>query len=291
MKRALWLVAIFLVVAVPAGLAVYAFNADSERSAGIDDQIVDNAIEVAGNPLDITPQVGAEAATPPINLSGLAEQDRDGAVALVRQALLDDPSIIREALAALEVQERQQQAQAATDAIQEHRELLFDSERSAVIGNPEGAVTIVEFLDYNCGHCRRAHTDLMRLLAEAPDVRVVIKEFPVLGPESIAASRVSIAAKRLGVDFTTFLDRMMLSDGQITEDSAMAIAIDMGIEEDALVNEMDNDEIIATLRESYALADALQINGTPAYVVGEELIMGAVGFDRLVEAVQSYAAQ
>lgn len=222
------------------------------------------------------------------NLTTLVETDPEGAVALVRQVLTTHPEILEEAIAALDVVRAEDEAQRVASALEESAEALYRAETASVLGNPDGAITVVEFLDYNCSFCKRAHGDISRLIAENSDVRVLVRDFPVLGPGSLEAAQVASAFRTIGGDMGLFLDRMMAEELEPAGAAlATSVALQLGADEEALNNAMTAASIMEPIGETYALADALGIRGTPAFVIGGELIVGAVGFDRLSEAVQA----
>jgi protein-disulfide isomerase len=147
---------------------------------------------------------------------------------------------------------------------------------------------LVEFFDYNCGFCRQAHADLVKLVEEDERLRVVLKEYPVLGPGSVEAAQVGIAVNIVAAErYREFHDRMLALQGQASGERALAEAEAMGLDGAAIRAAMQDPRIAATIEEVYMLADALGITGTPTYVVGDEVVVGAVGFERLSEKIQA----
>jgi protein-disulfide isomerase len=284
MARALVAVTALAGIALPIGLGVYALSgslADIEP-LGLDDHMLEQAIEADAAPLDLSPAPALAAQS----LTDMAAADREGAAAVVRQALLDNPLMLDEAITALEAARAEQEETLVSQVIAENADLLFDSENASLMGNPDGAITLVEFLDYNCGFCKRAHGDVMRLIAEQTDVRVVVKDFPVLGPGSLEAAQVAVAFRSIGGDMTAFIDAMMNESVQADAALARAVALELGADETALDLALDSPAIMEPIGEAYTLAEQLNIRGTPAFIVGEQRLMGAVGFDRLAEAIQ-----
>lgn len=285
MSRAVVAVAALAGITLPIALGAYALSnsaADMEMSA-LDTQILEQAVEAEAAPLDLTPQTASSAAS----LTDMAAADPEGAIALVRQALLDNPLMLDEAIEALEAAREEQQESLVSQVIAENANLLFDDGNASVMGNPNGAITLVEFLDYNCGFCKRAHDDVMRLIAEQSDVRVLVKDFPVLGPGSLEAAQVAIAFRATGGDMPAFIDAMMNESVQADEALARSIALELGADETALDLALDSPAIMEPIGEAYNLAEQLNIRGTPAFIVGDQRLMGAVGFDRLAEAIQA----
>jgi protein-disulfide isomerase len=276
-------------IALPIGLGAFALSGATSvgetQLSGLDAELLERVVEAETAPLDLAP-ASPTPPTPPASLSALAEADREGAVALVRQALLDNPLILDEAVEALEAARALAEVDLVADVIAENADLLFDDQNASIMGNPDGAITLVEFLDYNCGFCKRAHGDVMRLIAEQNDVRVLVKDFPVLGPGSLEAAQVAVAFRAIGGDMTAFIDAMMTESVQADSAMARRVALELGADETALDLALDSPSLMEPIGEAYALAEQLNIRGTPAFIVGDQRLMGAVGFDRLAEAIQ-----
>lgn len=218
--------------------------------------------------------------------SGGGQLSRSQVETIVREYLLANPEIlldVQERLAAKQQEERQSaiQGEIATASDQ-----IFNNPHDMVLGNPDGDVTIVEFFDYNCGYCRRALTDMEALLASDANLRFILKEFPILGPESQEAHVVSLAFRNLMPEqYEEYHKRLLGTDGRANEETAMRAALDLGADEAALREEMENPQIGERINETYELANRLQINGTPAYVIGNEVVPGAIGHDVLTEKI------
>jgi protein-disulfide isomerase len=285
MSRAVVAVAALAGITLPIALGAYALSNSAENieMSALDAQVLEQAVEAETAPLDLTPQTASSAAS----LTDMAAADPEGAIALVRQALLDNPLMLDEAIEALEAAREEQQESLVSQVIAENADLLFDDENASIMGNPNGAITLVEFLDYNCGFCKSAHGDVMRLIAEQTDVRVLVKDFPVLGPGSLEAAQVAIAFRATGGDMPAFIDAMMNESVQADEALARRVALELGADETALDLALDSPAIMEPIGEAYNLAEQLNIRGTPAFIVGDQRLMGAVGFDRLAEAIQA----
>mgnify|MGYP000539586556 CR=1 FL=1 len=207
---------------------------------------------------------------------------------IVREYLLEHPEIIAEALTELDKREKEAAEAARVQALTDSADVLFNSSRQVVLGNPEGSVTLVEFFDYNCGYCKRAHGDMAKLIEQDPDLKVVLKEFPVLGQGSVEAAQVAIAVNSVAPEkYGEFHETLLLGRGQANKDSALAAATAAGIDEKAVLAAMQTDEASQTIEEVYALANRLGLTGTPSYVVGNEVVMGAVGYDQLLEKLEA----
>ena len=201
---------------------------------------------------------------------------------LALEAILEKPEILIEALSILQERENVALAEAQTDALSELRD---DFEKNApIFGNLDGSVTLVEFFDYNCGYCRRAAPEVKAVLEASKDVRIIYREFPILGPGSEVAARASLAARNQG-KYQQFHEAMMALNGQAVEASVMKIAGDVGLDLKVLKTDMQsnlvNDHIAASLR----LAEALGITGTPTFVLGDEIIPGVIERGTLLEKI------
>lgn len=194
---------------------------------------------------------------------------------IVRDYLMKHPEAIIEALQNAEEQMKAAAAEKGKRAIADRKADLERDPASPVWGNADGDVTLVEFFDYRCPYCKQVVPSVKALLAEDKQLRIVLKEFPVLGKESVAASRAALAAQRQG-KYDAFHEALMSHRGQLTEDAVMRIAGSVGLDAEKLAADMSRPEIEAQLRKNYELAQALEIRGTPAFIIGGELIPGAV---------------
>jgi protein-disulfide isomerase len=159
-----------------------------------------------------------------------------------------------------------------------------------VLGNPKGDVTMVEFFDYNCGYCKRAMGDMLTLLKTDPHLKVVLKEFPVLGPGSVEAAKVAVAVRmqdKTGKKYLEFHTKLLGGRGEANGARALAVAKEVGLDMNQLQKDMASDEVKTTLNEDFKLAEALGLNGTPSYVVGQNVVVGAVGLDALKEKINT----
>lgn len=237
---------------------------------------------VAGNnPGMVAGVPPAQASTPSAAIAGRGDVE-----AIVRDYLLANPDILVEMQAALDVRERENQRLAQVDAIRGAADDIFNAAHDGIVGNPEGSVTIVEFFDYNCGFCKRAMEDMEAMVADDPDLRFVLKEFPILGPDLQKAHVVSMAFRNLMPGKYGDFHRALLGGGRATEEAAIAAALAQGADEAALREEMKNPAIQAAFEQTYDLANKLAVTGTPSYVVGGEVVFGAQGQDLLKEKVE-----
>ena len=231
--------------------------------------------------------------TAPAGAQSFSDAQRSEIEGILKNYLLTHPEILQEAMAELEKKQQAADAEKSKVAVKEHKQLLFSSPRQVTLGNLQGDVTLVEFFDYNCGYCKRALSDLMNLMKADPKLKVVLKEFPVLGPVSVEAAQVATAVRmqdRSGKKYLEFHQKLLSGRGQADRARALAVAKDIGMDMTRLEKDMTSDEVRATLEESMQLADKLGLNGTPSYVVGPAVVVGAVGFDALKEKVESARA-
>jgi len=209
----------------------------------------------------------------------------------IKQYLIENPEIMLEVQDALQKKQQMAQQVKATMAIENNTDRIFDSKNDVTLGNPKGDVTVVEFFDYNCSYCRHALPDMQALLKKDKNVRFVLKEFPILGPDSVAAHRVADAFRRVAPEkYSDFHVALLSSDGRASEDTAIQVASSLGVSEDNIRAEMKkspNDDIV---QATYQLAANLGISGTPSYVIGNEMVPGAVGIDDLEAKVKNMRA-
>ena len=222
-------------------------------------------------------------------LTGVAQAQEPGSPefdAAVRDYLLNNPEILLEMQEALQARQQEMALAQQQETLERDADRIYDSEHNIVLGNPDGDVTVVEFFDYNCAFCRRAVADMQAVIEQDPEVRFVLKEFPILGPASTEAHVVSMAVKDVAPEtYGEFHTRLLEFEGQADRASAIAIATELGIDEAALEAGMAEGDSEAAFNESYEIANALQITGTPSYIVSGELMFGAYGADAILEAV------
>ena len=214
--------------------------------------------------------------------------DKAGIERIVRDYLVANPDVLVEAQAALETRHAEQQQAALRQTLRDEAGQIYDAKYDGLIGNPDAKVTVVEFFDYNCTYCRHALGDMEKLVEDNPDLRFVMKEFPILGPDSQKAHVVSMAFRSLAPEkYTEFHTRLLGSSGRATEAAAIRVATSLGIDEAALRQAMKDPAIAAGFDETYDLANKLSINGTPAYIIGQDVISGALGHEALAQKVSA----
>jgi protein-disulfide isomerase len=216
-------------------------------------------------------------------LSG-AQQEQIEAV--VREYILKNPEILVESLRGYEEKHRQATEEDAKKAIAANRDALEKNPTSPVAGNPQGDVTIVEFFDYRCGYCKKVLPSIQELLKTDQNVRVVFKEFPILGPDSVIAAQTALAVWKIApAKYLPFHFALMESRGELDEGRVREIAKKVGLDVEKLEAAKADPEIKATIERNHELARELQINGTPAFIVGGRLVPGAVDLATLREMV------
>lgn len=207
---------------------------------------------------------------------------------IVREYLLNNPELMLEVQEALELKQQENLAQSQKDIIAAEKENFLTAPYTIKIGNPKAKTTVVEFFDYNCGFCQRALEDMQTMLETNNDLQFVLKEFPVLGEGSLEAARVSMALSKVMPEIHAQYHISLLGlPGQKDGIRAMELAIEMGADRTSLESEMENPAIISAIQDTYTLANGLGITGTPSYIIGDEVIFGAVGHEELQEKLQT----
>jgi len=205
---------------------------------------------------------------------------------IVRDYLKTHPEVIIEAAKALEAKEQEAQQQRAKVAIEANRDKLVNDPDSPVMGNPKGDVTVVEFFDYQCPYCKKMTAPLNDAMAKDGKLRVVFKEWPVLGPESLIAAKASLASQKQG-KYKEFHNALMDTKGRLNESMIMSIAEKTGLDTKRLKKDMEAPDVQEELKQNQALAAALQLEGTPAFVIGSQMAPGAINADTLKEMIDA----
>jgi protein-disulfide isomerase len=236
--------------------------------------------------------ISAIAALAPVGLASAAEMtpaERTAIEQVVRDYLLKNPEVLQEAIVELERRQQDQQRQAQEQAVASASQALFDDANNVVVGNPKGNVTVVEFFDYNCGYCKRALGDLANLVKDDPNLRVVLKDFPILRQESLDASLYALAARKQLQDekFFDYHSRLLTSKGVVGKERAMEVAKEMGLDLARLQRDAASPELRDEIKKTLALGDQLSLTGTPAFVIGRDVVFGAVGLEPMQKAIAS----
>ncbi|MEP3441482.1 MAG: DsbA family protein [Sulfitobacter sp.] len=210
------------------------------------------------------------------DLTPMTDEERALFRAEVRSYLLDNPEVIMQAVEVLQTREAENQAKADFDLVAQNADALFDDGYSYVGGNPDGDIVLVEFLDYRCGYCRRAHSEVAELLETDGNIKLIVKELPILGDGSVLASRFAVAVKQLagGDSYKAIGDALMSFQGDITLPALRRLGSTFGLDMEAIEARMDSEDVTAEIAQTRALAGALAINGTPTFVMQDELLRG-----------------
>ncbi len=222
-----------------------------------------------------------------VDLSTMSPEEREIFRQEVRAYLMENPEVIMEAVQVLESRQQQQQELADLNLVSDNADALFNDGYSWIGGNPEGDITLVEFLDYRCGYCRRAHSEVAQLLEIDGNIRLIVKEFPILGDQSVLASQFAVATKQIaGNDaYKQVADALMTFSGEINMRNLRRLGGGFGIDVDAVEAHMDSDAVADEIGATRALAQRLQISGTPTFVLQDELLRGYLPFDQMLAIV------
>ena len=207
---------------------------------------------------------------------------------IMKDYLLSHPEVLEEVSAELTKRQAAAEAEKHEAAVSANASTIFNSPRGVTVGNKDGDVTFVEFFDYNCGYCKRAMSDMLDMMKADPKLKVVLKEFPVLGPGSVEAAQVAVAVRMqdpTGKKYLDFHQKLLGGRGQADKAHAMAAAKEAGLDVAKLEKDLTSPEVRATIEENFKLAESMGMNGTPSYVIGKQVIIGAVGAEALKEKV------
>jgi protein-disulfide isomerase len=235
--------------------------------------------------LAAAPARGQEAGFDP---AAMTEAEREAFGAAVRAYLLDNPEVIAEAIEALQAREEAARAEAEGAKVRQYRAALHDTAYAWAGGDLDGDVTVVEFADYRCGFCKRAHAPVREAIERDGDVRLIVREYPILGDPSVAAGRMAMAAYRLDAGLYPALnDALMGFEGQLDETAAYRLAEEVGYDVADLKALAASGEIGAELEKTYRLAEVLGVRGTPTFIVEDRIVRGAVSAERLLAEIEA----
>jgi protein-disulfide isomerase len=208
--------------------------------------------------------------------------------AVIKNYLLTHPEVLEDAMAELTKRQAAAEIEKHETSIAQNSEAIFNSPRGVLLGNKDGDVTFVEFFDYNCGYCKRAMADMLDLMKSDSKLKVVLKEFPVLSQGSVEAAQVAVAVRMQdpsGKKYLDFHQKLLGGRGPADKARAIAAAKEAGLDVGRVEKDLANPEVKATLDENFKLAEAMGMNGTPSYVVGKEIVVGAIGLEGLKEKI------
>ena len=222
-----------------------------------------------------------------LDLTQMTDNERASFRAEVRAYLMDNPQVIMEAVALLEERQAKAQANADMSLVTDNASDIFDDGYSYVGGNLNGDITLVEFIDYRCGYCKRAHDEVAKLMQADGNIRLIVKEFPILGEQSVLASQFAVAAKQIAGPkaYKAMGDALMTQNGTITLRSLRSIASSFGMDANAIEAHMKSDDVRREIAQTRALAQRLKISGTPTFVLQDELLRGYLPFNEMLALV------
>lgn len=203
--------------------------------------------------------------------------------AIIKEYLVQNPEVLRDAMVELDRRQKEKEQQAQLSITADPASKLYSSSHQAIIGNPQGTTTLVEFFDYNCGYCKRALSDLANLMKADPNLKVILKDYPILTPGSIEAAQVASALRNQfqGEKFWEYHQALLGTHGPVGKEQALDVARSMGADMDKLAKDMQDPSVQAGIDETMQVASSLNLNGTPSYVVGQDVVVGAVGYAEL----------
>src|SRR6202051_3561952 len=225
---------------------------------------------------------------PAASAQSFSDSQRGDIETIVRNYLIAHPEVLEEAMAELSKRQTAAEAEKHEASVATNAETIFNSPRGVVLGNKDGDVTFVEFFDYNCRYCKRAMTDMLDLLKNDSKLKVVLKEFPVLSEGSVEAAKVAVAVRMQdpgGKKYLDFHQKLLGGRGPADKARALAAAKDAGLDTARIEKDLASPEVKATIEENFKLAEAMGMNGTPSYVIGKQVVVGAVGLDGLKEKI------
>src|SRR5438105_11294247 len=225
---------------------------------------------------------------PAASAQSFTDAQRGDIETIVKNYLIAHPEVLEEAMSELNKRQAAAEAEKHEASITQNADAIFNSPRGVTLGNKDGDVTFVEFFDYNCGYCKRAMSDMLDLLKSDPKLRVVLKEFPVLSQGSVEAAQVAVAVRMQdpsGKKYLDFHQKLLSGRGAADKVRAMAAAKEAGLDAARIEKDLASPEVRATIEENFKLAEAMGMNGTPSYVIGQQVVIGAVGLDNLREKI------
>ena len=229
------------------------------------------------------------ALTWPVSAQSFNDQQKQEMGDFIRSYLLEHPEILREMADKLEQQDQQDEQIARTEGLAKQKDVVFRHDGDAVIGNPKGDVTIVEFMDYNCGWCKRSVGEVQAPVEIDKNLKIVLKEFPIFGQHSEFAAKAALASIRQG-KYWPFHQAMFAHEGQITDQVVLEIAKGQGLDVAKLNEDMKDQKVLNTISANYDLAKTLKLNGTPAFIVDSKVFPGYLPLDALEAAIAEVRA-
>jgi protein-disulfide isomerase len=222
------------------------------------------------------------------DMSAMSDAERQDFRSEIRQYLLENPEVLMEAIGVLEQKQAAGQDAADDAMVLAAADDLFSDKNSWEGGNPEGDITVVEFIDYRCGYCRKAHGEVAELVSGDGNIRFIVKEFPILGEDSVQASRFAIATLKLhGAEgYKAAHDTLINLRSDVNDAALRKLAEGLGFDADPILEKMKSEEVTSVIAANRALGQQLQINGTPTFVIQNEMVRGYVPLDGMQQIVE-----
>lgn len=287
----------YVLTAAAVALGVFAYGADKVRGPVAAPAAMAEAMPAAtGHSEKPSAEHGAApaATSAPTSAGGseladLSGMQRDALRREIQSYLMDHPEVIFEAVEAYRAREAEVQQQAQTDMLKSEPEAIYDDGFSWIGGNPEGDIVMIEFMDYRCGYCRRAFEDVKSLVEDDGNIKFIVKEYPVLGDDSVTASRFAIATLQVAGDeaYEQVHNAMMTMRGNPGDKVALTrLGESLGLDTDAIFARMDDEAVTEVIGTNRALGDALGISGTPTFLFDHQLVVGAVPRSQMEEIIE-----
>lgn len=223
------------------------------------------------------------------DLGAMSDAEREAFRSEVRAYLLDNPEVLMEAIAVLEQRQAELSANSDKAVVRANAKALFDDGYSWVGGNPEGDITLVEFMDYRCTYCRRAHDEVNKLLETDGNIRFIVKEFPILGEQSTLASQYAVAVLQIhgSEAYELIHDALMTLRSDVTVDVLAQLSASFDLDFAAIAEMIQSKEVADILTQNALLAQRLQITGTPTFILEEEMLRGYVPLEQMLQFVDA----
>jgi protein-disulfide isomerase len=228
------------------------------------------------------------AAPPSASAQTFSNGQRSEIETIIKNYLVSHPEVLEDAMTELNKRQADAETEKHEASVTQNSDAIFNSPRGVLLGNKDGDVTFVEFFDYNCGYCKRAMADMLDLMKSDSKLKVVLKEFPVLSQGSVEAAQVAVAVRMQdpgGQKYLDFHEKLLGGRGPADKARALAAARDAGLDVGRLEKDLASPEVKATIEENFKLAEAMGMNGTPSYVIGKQIVVGAIGLDGLREKI------
>jgi len=227
------------------------------------------------------------------DIGAMTPDERAAFRAEVRSYLLENPEVLLEAIAELEAQQAAEQAVDDASLVLTNADALFADPNSWVGGNPDGDVTLVEFIDYNCGFCKRAYPEVAQMLDMDGNVRLVVKELPILGPASEMAARMAVAVLQSEGEepYERLRDTLMTLRGELNATTLQRVGAEMGLDMGAISDRMNSPEVVQVIEDNRNLAARLRLNGTPSYAMEDRIIRGMLPATAMLDLVDAVRAE